>query len=246
MTSTRVPTHELANQQGATALLAATFDFLRRNNIADKAIVYFARQNCLRRQSRENLRSYRRLMRTYEDMGVLMAIWFSQPQFLDKSGCPMPLTIATGPHSVANLVRASRVRISLTVVLELMRKSPSIRLNTDGTLSALRRVFVLSEFKLSRAAFVVERYLDTLRRNSSRRKGETTLLVERSCHVSGVDLRSITPILRDIEGRGAAFMDSIDGEIESCRVQRTKRKGVGELGVLIFAWTRPRKSVKRA
>src|ERR1022692_3593519 len=88
MTSTRVPTHELANQQGATALLAATFDFLRRNNIADKAIVNFARQNCLRRQSRENLRSYRRLMRTYEDMGVLMAIWFSQPQFLDKSGCP--------------------------------------------------------------------------------------------------------------------------------------------------------------
>src|SRR5208283_2913441 len=141
-----------------------------------------------------------------------------------------PLTIVAGPHSVANLVRASRVRISPNFALALMRKSPSIRLNSDGTLSAVRRVFVMSEFKVPRAAFVVERYLDTLRRNSSRRKGETSLLVERSCHVSGIDLRSITPILRDIEGRGAAFMDSIDGEIESCRVQRTKRKGLGELG----------------
>lgn len=246
MTRTRVPTYELANQQGATALLAATFDFLKRNNIPDNFIVRYARQHCLRHQ-RENLRSYRRLMRIYEDMGVLMAIWFSQPKFLDRYGSPLPLTIAAGPHSVANLVRASRVRISLTLVLELMKESPSIRLNGDGTLSALRRVFVLSALKVPRAAFVVDRYLDTLRRNSSRRKkGETTLLVERSCHVSGVDLKSISPILRDIEGRGAAFMDSIDGEIESCRLQRTKKKGVGELGVLIFAWTRPRKSVKRA
>jgi hypothetical protein len=245
MTRTRVPTYELANQQGATVLLAATFDFLKRNNIADRAIINYARQHCLRHKGRENLHLYRRLMRTYEDMGLLMAIWFSQPKFLDKSGCPMPLTIVAGPHSVANLVRASRVRISLNLVLELMQKSPSIRLNSDGTLSAVRRVFVLSEFKVPRAAFVVERYLDTLRRNSSRRKRETTLLVERSCHVSGIDLRSITPILRDIEGRGAAFMDSIDGEIESCRVQRTKRKGIGELGVLIFAWTRPRRSTKR-
>jgi len=245
MTRTHVPTYELTNQQGATALLAATFDFLKRNNVREKDIVRYARQHCVRHK-REDLRSYRKLMRTYEDMGVLMAIWFSQPKFLDKSGSPLPLTIAAGPHSVANLVRASRVRISLTLVLELMQKSPSIRLNGDGTLSALRRVFVLSKIEVPRAAFVVDRYLDTLRRNSSRQKGETALLVERSCHVSGVDLKSISPILRDIEGRGAAFMDSIDGEIESCRLQRTKRKGVGELGVLIFAWTRPRKSVKRA
>jgi hypothetical protein len=245
MTRTRVPTYDLANQQGAAALLAATFDFLKRNNVTDSEIVRYAHQHCLRHK-RENLRSYRQLMRTYEDMGVIMAIWFSQPKFLDKSGSPLPLTILAGSHSIANLVRASRVRISLTLVLKLMRKSPSIRVNGDGTLSALRRVFVLSEFKVPRAAFVVDRYLDTLKRNSSNRKGKTTLLVERSCHVSGIDLKGITPILRDIEGRGAAFMDSVDGEIESCRVQSTKKKGVGELGVLIFAWTRPRKSVKRA
>jgi hypothetical protein len=244
MTSTRDPIFELANRQAATALLAATFDFLRRNNIADKTIVSYARRHCLRHNRRANLRLYRRLMRIYEDMGVLMAIWFSQPKFLDKSGCPLPLSIATGPHSVVNLIRVSRVRLSLITVLKLMRKSPSIRLNSDGTFSAVKRVFVLSELKVPRAAFVVERYLDTLRRNSSRRKGETTLLVEQSCHVSGIDLRIITPILRDIEGRGAAFMDSIDGEIEACRVQKTKRKGVGELGVLIFAWTRPSKSAK--
>ena len=245
MKRTRVPTFDLANQQGAIALLATIFDFLKRNNVADKDIVRYARLHCIQHK-RQSLRSYRGLIRTYEDMGIVMAIWFSQPKFLDNAGSPLPLTLVAGPHSVANLVHASRVRISLPMVLELMRRSPSIKSNSDGTFSAVRRVFVLSEFEVPRAAFVVDRYLDTLRRNSSRRKGETSLLVERSCHVSGVDLKVITPILRDIEGRGAAFMDSIDGEIESCRLQKTKRQGVGELGALIFAWTRPRGSIKRA
>ena len=43
MTSMRDSTYDLANQQGATASLAATFDFLIRNNIEDKAIVSYVR-----------------------------------------------------------------------------------------------------------------------------------------------------------------------------------------------------------
>jgi hypothetical protein len=39
MTRTHVPTYELTNQQGATALLEATFDFLKRNNVREKDIV---------------------------------------------------------------------------------------------------------------------------------------------------------------------------------------------------------------
>ena len=31
-------------------------------------------------------------MRAYEDMGVLMTTWFSNPKFLDKTGQPVALT----------------------------------------------------------------------------------------------------------------------------------------------------------
>jgi hypothetical protein len=239
-TSTRMSQHLFINEQGARALIGATLEFLRRNHISRKSIDAYARQYWTRNKIGEKFRLYNKLMRAYEDVGVLMATWFSHPSFLDKAGRPLPLATANGPQSIADLIRASRVRVPKYLALELMRRSPSINSNNDGTLVAIRRVFVLPEFEVPRAALVVERYLDTLGQNASSRRNDTALLLERSCHVSEVDLRKIAPILRDIKWRGAAFMDSVDGEIEECRLQqRPKQKAVGELGVLVFAWTRP-------
>jgi hypothetical protein len=227
------------NQEGANALLAATFEFLHRNNISGKSIIDFTRKHHIRRQRRRSFRLYRELVRTYDDMGVIMATWFSDPKFLDASGHPLPLSKVRGSKSIAHLIRASGAEVETSVAVELMRQSPSIRFGSDGTLFALRRVFVLPKFEVPRAAFVVERYLDTLQQNATGRKKKTTLLLERGCHVSEVDLATIAPILRDIHSRGTAFMDSIDGDIEGRRLRQSKRKSVGELGVLVFAWTRP-------
>jgi hypothetical protein len=232
------------NQQGADALLAATFEFLRRNNIATKSIVGFARKYHSRHQRGLSLRLYRELVRTYDDMGVIMATWFSDPKFLDRLGNPLPLSQGKGPYTIAQLIRASGARVKPSVAVELMRQSPSIKIDKDGTVFARRRVFVLPKFEVPRAAFVVERYLDTLQKNERGRKRQTPLLLERSCYVSEVDLTTIAPMLRDIDGRGTAFMDSIDGEIESLRLRRSKRKQIGEVGVCVFAWTRPTPSSK--
>ena len=109
---------QLVNQQGAIALLAATHDFLRRNNISNTAIMHYARKHRTRNRGREKLGLYKRLMRAYEDLGVVMSTWFSQPEFLDREGHPLPLTAETGPHSVANLIRVSGVGIAKNLVLE--------------------------------------------------------------------------------------------------------------------------------
>jgi hypothetical protein len=233
---------DLASEQAATALLAATFAFLLRNNISRKSIVEFAQQHYGRQKLHGKVRQYRRLVGAYEDMGMIMSTWFSQPRFLDRESHPLPLTVVRGPQSIPNLVRSSRVKISATLAVELMRRSPSVRIDARGNFVALKRVFVLPDFELPRAALVIERYLDTLRRNSSAYRNGTTLLLERNCHVPEVYLRRIAPILRDIKGRGTAFMDSVDGDIEAHRIRRSSRKGVGELGVLVFAWTRPSKT----
>ena len=241
--NSRLSEEQLVNEQGALALLGATFDFLRRNNISGKMIASYAREYCSGRTAKKDVRLYRKLMRAYEDVGVLMSTWFTNPKFLDKSGLPVRINIIGGPTSLASLVRVSRIRVDEDVALALMRRSPSIRAHGDGSLVALRRVFVLPEFEVLRAALVVERYLDTLRRNTFGRKRQTLSLLERSCHVPSVDLRSIAPILRDIKERGASFMDSVDGQLEGCRLQRSNRsnrKAVAEIGVLVFAWTRPK------
>jgi hypothetical protein len=242
---TSKPVHLLVKDQGALALLCATIEFLRRNNVSKKTIKSFKLPHRPSRKDNADSRLYRKLMRAYEDMGVLMTTWFSNPKFLDKTGQPVALTLRSGPHSVATLIKLSRIRVSRHLALELMRYSPSIRSNADGTLAAVRRVFVLPEFEVPRAALVMERYLDTLRRNASGRKSRAALLLERSCHVPEIDLRTIAPVLRDIKQRGSAFMDLVDGEIEGCRAPRSSRRAAGELGVVVFAWTRPNQIASR-
>jgi hypothetical protein len=239
---TRKLQNSLLRDQAAKVLVAATAEFLRRNKIADKTIRAISTRNP-RAKYGADLRLYRRLMSAYEYMGVLMGTWFSHPRFLDKLGNPVALTLTNGPLSLNTLIRVSRIRVSKTVALQLMECSPSIRINQNGTLSAKNRVFILPQFEVPRAALVVERFLDTLHKNFSGKRGHVTLL-ERSCHVTGINLRASTPILRDIKESGAALMDAIDGEIEAKRLRRSNSRGVGELGVLVFAWTRP--NMKRA
>ena len=232
---------DLVNQQGATALLTATFAFLRRNKIPKKLILESARLTHSSRKLSGQVRQHRKLVRAYEDMGTIMSAWFSMPRFLDRESRPLPLTATRGTQSIQSLVRSSRAKISTALAIKLMRRSPSVRIDSHGKFFALKRVFVLPEFEVPRAALIIERYLDTLRRNSSAQSNGTTLLLERNCHVSEIDPKRIVPILRDIRGRGTAFMDSVDGDIEAHRIRRPRRKAAGELGVLVFAWTRPSK-----
>ncbi len=229
---------DLVNQQAAGVLLAAIISLFRANKISKDFVLGFISKHYDFKKSHGSARQYRKLLRAYEDMGMIMSTWFSEPRYLDDKSRPLPVSIKRGPRSIIGLVRLSRVKISVSEATELMRRSPSIGIDASGNFLALKRVFVLPEFEVPRAALVIERYLDTLRKNSASHQRDTTLLLERNCYVPKIDLSKIAPILRDIKGRGTAFMDSVDGDIESHRQRGSKRNAVGELGVLMFAWTR--------
>jgi hypothetical protein len=229
---------EIANRQGVNALLAATFGFLRTNNIPKRQVLDSIRQSYEVERPKGSVRQYRKLMLAYEDMGIVMSTWFSVPRFLDRDCRPQRLALGSGPRSIGSLVRASRVSISAPVAVEMMRRSPSVKFDESGTLLALRREFVLPNFEIPRAALVIERYLDTLHRNFSPHNRKGILLLERNCHVPKVSLESIAPILRDIKHRGSAYIDSVNGDIEGLRPKRSRPKGTGEMSVHIFAWTR--------
>src|SRR5260370_36030865 len=234
------------NQQGANALLAATFEFLRRNNISRKFILDFARKYLMQNQLGRNARIYKELELAQENMGRIMGTWFSHPKFLDASGRPRPLTAGKGTNSIAHLVRVSGAQIQGAVAIQFMRQSPCIRFTSDGHLIALKRVFVLPKLVVPRAAFVVERYLETVLQIASDRKKDAPLLMERSCHVSEVDLAKAIPMLRNLERRGTAFLDAIDGDLEGRRLRRSKRKSVGERGIDVFVWMKSATSTQKA
>jgi len=229
---------DVINRQGANALLAATLAFLRIHNISNRSILRSIRQNCDLKSPRADVREYRKLARAYEDMGIVMSTWFSLPRFLDKDYRPLPLSVTPGSRSIHSLVRAARVSVKPATAIDLMRRSASIRVDADGNLYATRREFVLPDFTVPRAALVIERYLDTLQKNSSSNNRKTILLLERHCHVQEVNLNTIAPILRDIKKRGSAYIDAVNGDIECLRLKRPGHKGRGEMSVHIFAWTR--------
>ncbi|MEO7206612.1 MAG: hypothetical protein ABI356_09650 [Steroidobacteraceae bacterium] len=244
MKNSGLPISEIAKRQGATALVAATIRFLDANNISKQLIFNSVRRYYGPRKAADSVRQYRRLARAYEDMGIVMSTWFSASNFLDKEYRPIPLAIRPGPRSVYSLVRAARVSIPPAFAIELMRRSSSVGINALGNFVARRREFVLPDFAVSRAALMIERYLDTLHRNCTPNKKESVLLLERNCHVPEVNLKTIGPILRDIKKRGSAYIDSVNGDIEGLRRKRSMQTGSGEMSVHIFAWTRLAKSSK--
>jgi hypothetical protein len=232
------PISEIVKRQGANALIAATVGFLDANNISKQMILNSVRQYYGPRKAADSVRQYRKLARAYEDMGIVMSTWFSASNFLDRDCHPIPLAIRHGTKSVYSLVRAARVSIPPAFAIELMRHSPCVGVNALGNFVARRREFVLTDFAVLRAALMIERYLDTLHRNSAPNKKKSVLLLERNCHVPEVNLKTIAPILRDIKKRGSAYIDSVNGDIEGLRRKRSRHKGSGEMSVHIFAWTR--------
>jgi len=238
MKNVESPSVDIVKRQGANALIAATIAFLNANDISKKLVVNSIRQYYSSRKPTDGISQYRRLARAYEYMGIVMSTWYSSSNFLDNECRPIPLSIRPGPKSVHALVYAARVPISAAIAIKLMRRSPSIGVDSLGNLVAQRREFVLPDFAVPRAALVIERYLDTLHRNSVSHKRKSVLLLERNCHVPEVNLNTIAPILRDIKKRGSAYIDSVNGDIEELRRKRSRRKGSGEMSVHIFAWTR--------
>ena len=229
---------DLLNRQGANALIQAAIGFLRANDVPKECIRRSMRDYFNPGKSKAEIRLYRKLARAYEEMGIVMSTWFTAPKFLDHEYQPVPLSTDPGPRSINALVRASRVSLSPDMAIELMRRSPSISVNSQGCLVALRREFVLQGFAVPRAAIVIERYLETLHRNYALGRKNSVLLLERHCHVPEVNLKTIAPVLRDIKKRGSAYIDSVNGDIEELRTRRSRRKGSGEMSVHIFAWTR--------
>jgi hypothetical protein len=238
MKASESPFAEVVKRQGAHALIGATIRFLDANNISKQLIVKSIRQYYRPGKAADSVRQYKRLARAYEDMGLVMSTWFSAPSFLDAECRPLPLATKPGPKSIYALVRAARVSISPAFAIELMHLSPCVRVSSLGRFVAQRREFVLPGFAVLRAALMIERYLDTLHRNSAPDKKKSVLLLERNCHVPEVNLKTIAPILRDIKKRGSAYIDSVDGDIEGLRRKRSRHKGSGEMSVHLFAWTR--------
>ena len=84
------------NKQGAAVLLTAAIDFLRLNAIEEDWIVDFTSRYISGNGNKPNVLRFRRMLRAYEDMSMVMSTWYANPQFLDGFGQPLPLSESRG------------------------------------------------------------------------------------------------------------------------------------------------------
>jgi hypothetical protein len=241
---------EVFKAEAAEILFGAVVSFLRKNGLDSKLVLGAAKraqQYAIKSKRRNSVRQFRSVLRVYEEMGGIVATWYSHPRFLDRAGNPKPLSVGCGPYTIQNLIRSSKADVPHSVVIDLMQMSPTITINDRGELLAISRFFSLPGFELLRAGLVIERFLETLYRNSKVRDERSKLIFERSCYANSIGMRKVARLLRDIKQRGSAFMDSVDGQIELNRSRTSRRSDLSELGVFMFAWMRspPKKRVQR-
>jgi hypothetical protein len=229
---------EALQAEAAEILFGAVIKFLQKSKLDSKSILSSVRRAQRRRgtRPRESDRRLRSILRVYEEMGTIVATWFSNPCFLDTAGNPIPLSVGRGPRTIQYLVRSSGAKVPCAVVIELMRMSPTITMEENGKFLVISRFFSLPGFELLRAGLVIERFLETLYRNSEAGDERSKLIFERSCYANNIGLRKVARLLRDIKQRGTAFMDSVDGQIEANRSRGSNQINPGELGVFMFAW----------
>jgi hypothetical protein len=232
---------EVFKAEAAEILFGAVVKFLRKSKLESKLILgaaKHAQQRAIKFKRRDAVRQFRSVLRVYEEMGGIVATWYSHPRFLDRAGNPKPLSVGRGASTIQNLVRSSGAEVPHSVVVDLMHMSPTITINERGELLAISRFFSLPGFELLRAGLVIERFLETLHRNSEVRDERSKLIFERSCYANSIGTQKVARLLRDIKQRGSAFMDSVDGQIELNRSRTSKRRDLSELGVFMFAWMR--------
>jgi|GEM_PF-3039212 len=242
MTTSKSFNRKLIKEQSAFVLLDSVIAFLRKHKISEVVIKQHLRHLMNGQGFTPAQGRFQKLIITYEDMGIIVATWYGNPKFLDKLGQPVPLSPTFGRYSIANLVRASRVRTTYRNAMELLRLSTSIRTDLLGNLLPTNRVFVLPGIEVPRAALVIQRYLDTSRRNSAAATDSRVMFLDRNCYVPELNVRDFSAIMRDVKDQSSAFMDSVDGQIEGRRLKKSNGKGKGEIGLFVFAWANSGKS----
>src|ERR1017187_2250716 len=66
--------------QSAAALVSAVFEFLGKNGFTKKAILMMAKEQ-VQLRPKANLKKFRHFIRAYEEMGMIMSTWYTNPLF---------------------------------------------------------------------------------------------------------------------------------------------------------------------
>jgi hypothetical protein len=231
------------------------------NELAKEVFVRTAAQQMIRRSGKPNrsrvaivtgltraevahvldrVRNARRRERRLHRADRVLEGWFSDPDFVTKSGRPRALTIKGRHGSFHDLVKRYSGDIPARAMLDELIANSTVRVIANRSLRVVARPVSpkLDYRELNAMGTRVRKLLDTLCHNAEH--SEAKLFVS-STKNQLVDERLVSTLLGRIETRGLSFIQGIDDQLSNpLRRYSRRRAGRGEkLGVTVFVHKEP-------
>jgi hypothetical protein len=173
----------------------------------------------------------------------MIALWYTDPEYLDADGAPRALTERGTAPSVDALLRSIAAPRDRKAILELLRSSPSVTINTDGTwrLAGQNMMRVKGAAAARRMTRMTEALLRTELRNLGALGSGGRTLFSINAVVSDVPDEDATQLRGTADRLLRLPMEDLSAWLEKCHAKRGKRT-MGEVGAVAFAYQLPRKT----
>jgi hypothetical protein len=170
--------------------------------------------------------------------------WHMEPNYVDRSGKPKPLTWNGRQGTLLKLAQQVLGKEKApSAVRDLVRRKLLFRTRDSKWLpkAQVLRPGGLDRPQVIRTAAMIERLLRTVSYNSKREYKGNDLLFEVMTRVPRLPATELAEFKRFARSQGMVYVRSVDDWLESKNLRKKKRKArnVREAGVVVFAYDEP-------
>lgn len=163
---------------------------------------------------------------------LVLSAWHLEPQYVDKTGQPLPLPVEGDDISFTSLVRSvGGGDVRTTTLLKELQSAGAVRVRPDGRLEALQRNYIphaIDEHLIRLWGTVVADVAATYMHNMTH-TSKTPARFERSAVSDRVALSALPEFRKFLESEGQAFLERMDAWLTEHEAKQGEsiRLGVG-------------------
>jgi len=247
----------MQHANGATRRMSETavFDVLRpivrilKASGIEEPAVHAAVGSAYRRYRHSPIRGVWLDRSHFMELVNIVMTWARDPEFIDEAGSPMKLSVRSGPHSFASVVKKARASVNPSVALRHLQALRSVRLCNNSRDARLLSHVLLTvtgkRFLTVPMLNEIRRFAETIEYNSCETPGSVDGRMHRWAESASLAPSQFAEVQRFVRLSGQALLDSVDEKLLSSEDQSGK-DGLGYgVGIYVFLDTKPRSRVRR-
>jgi hypothetical protein len=180
-------------------------------------------------------------------LGSILHRWHNERPYLDSRAKPRPLRFRGRVPSLESLIRAERLLVPPSLVLNELKALKLVKRSNRGFVPAAQNAIVntCSSAVVQYAAAAIDRILSTVQNNTSSTKELT--YIERSAFVPNLPERDLRDFCAFAQVQGEALIGSVNDWLEARRHQKgdARRTKLVPAGLHLYAFSNPPRASSR-